>query len=444
MSQPQMKAEAIRDKRRREDRSEELSKKGWYHSMELPSGVIHGFLSLDELNERWSRFPLPGNLAGTRLLDIGTWDGWFAFTAERRGAEVVAMDCVEQENFLRARRELGSNVRYEVCDIYRLPEREVGTFDYTLFLGVLYHLRHPLRGLEIVCALTRQLAIVDSFIVDDEESNVRPIPWMEFYENRELGNQVDNWVGPTLPCLLALCRSAGFARVEYIGTTHRHALVACYRSWEPPPEHPSTAPPLLTAVANGRLGDFGINFDSRAEEFVACWFETSDERLRREDLRVEIGGFGVHAVFLNQTGQKALASFLLPPGLKPGWHAVRIRTTRSHFSAVGQIAVDMPIHVKHIDIRAAADSLNWRKNAVSLDGGGYLTLWIEGVAENADRNNIRVYWDHTRLPVDHISIPDESRIVQVNVRVPSSVGTGPCRLEVRHGDARAGIVVGAY
>jgi hypothetical protein len=294
-----------------------------------------------------------------------------------------------------------------------------------------------------VCALTRELAIVDSFIVDDEELNVRPIPWMEFYENRELGNQVDNRVGPTPPCLLALCRSAG-ARVEYISTTHRHALVACYRSWEPLPEHPSTAPPVLTAVATGRLGDFGINFDSRAEEFVACWFDTSDERQRREDLRVEIGGFGVHAVFLNQTGQKALAAFLLPPGLGRGWHTVRLRTTRSHFSEGKQIAVDIPIHVKHIDIRAATDSLDCRKNAVSLESGGYLTLWIEGVAENADRNNIRVYWEHMRLPVDHISIPDESRIVQVNVRVPSSVGTGPCRLEVRHGNARAGIVVDAY
>jgi hypothetical protein len=40
--------------------------------------------------------------------------------------------------------------------------------------------------------------------------------------------------------------------------------------------------------------------------------------------------------------------------------------------------------------------------------------------------------------------PDESRIVQVNIRVPASMGTGPCRLEVRHGDARAGIAVDAY
>jgi tRNA (mo5U34)-methyltransferase len=238
------------------DSSEELAKTGWYHSMELPSGVVQGFTPLDDLRQRWSLFPLPENLTGTRLLDIGTWDGWFAFEAERRGAEVVAVDIAAQENFYHAHRELKSNVRYEVCEVYKLPELRIGTFDYTLFLGVLYHLRHPLRALEVVCALTKQLAIVDSFIVVDEGGERRsPIPWMEFYEHTELANQVDNWVGPTLPCLLALCRSAGFARVEYLGTRHDHALVACHRFWEPPPEHPSTAAPVLTAATNARLGD---------------------------------------------------------------------------------------------------------------------------------------------------------------------------------------------
>jgi tRNA (mo5U34)-methyltransferase len=227
--------DAVHAKRGSEDFSAELAQKGWYHSMELPSETIQGFLSLDDLRARWAEFPLPDDLSGTRLLDIGTWDGWFAFEAERRGAEVVAVDNVEQENF-------HYGVRYEVCEIYRLPELATGTFDYVLFLGVLYHLRHPLRALEIVCAMTKQLAIVDSFIVDDVGANATPIPWMEFYEHTELANQVDNWVGPTLPCLLALCRSAGFARVEYLGTKHRHAQIACYRHWEPPPEHPSTPP----------------------------------------------------------------------------------------------------------------------------------------------------------------------------------------------------------
>jgi tRNA (mo5U34)-methyltransferase len=433
--------EAILEKRRSQDFSNELAKTGWYHSMELPSGVIQGFHSLDNLRRRWSQFPLPDNLAGTRLLDIGTWDGWFAFEAERRGAEVVAVDLVGQENFYHAHQELKSKVRHEVCEIYRLPELKTGPFDYTLFLGVLYHLRHPLRALEIVCALTKQVAIVDSFVVDDEGANATPIPWMEFYEHMELGNQVDNWVGPTLPCLLALCRSAGFARVEHTGTMGQHAQIACYRCWEPPPEHPSTDAPVLAAATNTRFGDFGINFDSRSEEFLSCWFTSTDEQLSREDLRVEIGGFGVHAVSLDRREQFLHAAFLLAPGLAPGWHAVRLRTTRSLFSEAVTIAVDVPIQVESIRVRGLADSVTWRQNTVELDAGGHLAIWIEGLAENADLNNVRVYWGQRRLPVEFVSKQDGTSIRQVNVRVPAFVGTGAQRLEVRHGQARAEITV---
>jgi hypothetical protein len=264
---------------------------------------------------------------------------------------------------------------------------------------------------------------------------------MEFYEHTELANQVDNWVGPTLPCLLALCRSAGFARVEYIGTTDQHARVACYRCWEPPPENPTTAAPVLTGTQNTRPGDWGINFDSRSEEFLNCWFTSADEHLRREDLRVEIGGFGVHAVSLNRSGPELHAAFLLPPGLAPGWHAVRLRTTRSLFGEVLRIAVDMPIRVTHIRVRGAADGLTWRENTVELNAGGHLVLWIEGAAENADRNDIRVYWEQRRLPVEFVSSPHAESVRQVNVRVPAFVGKGARRLEVRHGDARAEVNV---
>src|SRR5579864_3128637 len=88
---------SILEKRRREDFSEELRAAGWYHSIDLPDGrIIRWFLSIEELRERFAQFPLPPDLSGTRELDIGTWDGWFAFEAERRGAEVVAIDNVEQ------------------------------------------------------------------------------------------------------------------------------------------------------------------------------------------------------------------------------------------------------------------------------------------------------------------------------------------------------------
>jgi tRNA (mo5U34)-methyltransferase len=417
----------VLQKRRSEDFSAELLKIGWYHSMELPGDrVIHGFLSLEELRERFAEFPLPPDLSGKRVLDIGTWDGWFAFEAERRGAEVVAVDNIEQENFYYARRELGSRVVYDVAEVYELRERKLAPFDYTFFLGVLYHLRHPLLALEIVCELTTDIAIVDSFIVDDDyrgATGASPIPWMEFYETTELSNQVDNWVGPTLECLLALCRSAGFARAELFNVKHRHARVACYRHWEPPPEPAAAEAPVLRAALNGRWGDNGINFNTRKEEFLTYWFTSSETDLRREDLRPEVSGYGAPALaLLRDSEHEWHASIHLPPGLQPGWHDVRLRTVRSGFSNTCPIAVDMSVKTTAIAIVDVCDGRTWQPGEVQFrpdEKWGFLVLWIRGLAANCDRNNVRVYSESQRLPVDFVSSSETSGVRQVNARIPA-------------------------
>jgi tRNA (mo5U34)-methyltransferase len=323
----------ILEKRAREDFGQQLDQLGWDHSMELPGGVIQGFLKLEELRERFASYGLPDDLTGKRVLDIGTWDGWFAFECERRGAEVVAVDLVEQANFRYAHRALNSNVRYVLADVY-IPRLGLGVFDYTLFLGVLYHLRHPLLALDIVCALTKEIAIVDSFVLEGEDRRhiETPVPSMEFYETDELGRNVDNWFGPTLDCLQAMCRSAAFAWVEFKDLRHRHATLACHRKWEAVPQDAPAAAPALTAALHS--GNYGINFDPhRLEEFLTCWFETEQAGLTRNDLRPEIAGYGVPALTLREEAQgKMHFSCRLPPGIGSGWHEVQLRTTDSGFS----------------------------------------------------------------------------------------------------------------
>jgi 2-polyprenyl-3-methyl-5-hydroxy-6-metoxy-1,4-benzoquinol methylase len=104
------------------DFSRTLASQGWFHSAELPDGtLIEGHNSLASLRERYARFPLPSDLAGRRVLDVGAWDGWFSFEAERRGAKVTAIDCVEIENFLYLRRAFTSNVDYRVLDLFEVP-----------------------------------------------------------------------------------------------------------------------------------------------------------------------------------------------------------------------------------------------------------------------------------------------------------------------------------
>ena len=149
-----MPADAIRDARKRQDRSRELAEKGWYHSFELPDGtLIDGVNPLARLRERFARFPIPADLCGKRVLDIGAWDGWFTFEAERRGAAVTSIDCVEAPHFIELHRKLSSRADYRILEIYELPAAGLGKFDIVFLLGVLYHLRHPLLALEIVCAL---------------------------------------------------------------------------------------------------------------------------------------------------------------------------------------------------------------------------------------------------------------------------------------------------
>src|SRR5580692_11155084 len=174
---------------------EKFGKLGWYHSIELPDGsVIPGLQTLDQLRERIARYPIPQDLNGKRVLDIGAWDGWFSFEMERRGATVVAVDAIKQDTLLEAKRLLNSRVEFVVEDVQRLSPRDIGYFDIVLFFGVLYHLKHPLLALERVCELTTDMACIESLVTDDPPSG--QVPLMEFYEGNELAGQYDNWTCP--------------------------------------------------------------------------------------------------------------------------------------------------------------------------------------------------------------------------------------------------------
>jgi len=425
--------------RRGADFSEELAARGWYHSFELPDGTrFEGCNSMEIQHLRWSRFPLPADLHGLRVLDIGAWDGWFTFEAERCGADVTAMDCIEVPNFRRIHRALGSRAAYHILDFYELPEARIGSFDVVFFLGVLYHLKHPLLALEIVCALTTNTAIIESFVTDAEtwRQHQDAIPSMEFYETDELGNQLDNWIGPTVSCLKAMCRAAGFARVELMHSAGFTAGVACFRKWEPPPVDPRESAPELAAVMNNR--SFGVNFASRKDEYLSCWFRTNRESVRREDLRFEVGDFGIPVLWVKREPDgRWLANFRLPPGLTSGWHRVRARFADSGFSNELRIAVDLPTHVERIQIKAAYDGRSWRPGEVSLRSGGFLSCWVEGLSENADRANTGVWLDDVRLFVEYVGEPDAAGMRQVTAVVPADAPHGGHELRVECGGVRS-------
>ncbi len=307
-----------------------LSRKGWYHSIEAPGGsVIQGLISIDALKKRLSSFPIPDDLTGKRVLDVGAWTGWCSFEMERRGAEVVASDCVAFEEFEAARQMLGSSVEHRTLDVDELSPESVGLFDYVLLFGVLYHLRDPLTALGRICSITKEAAFVESFVLDDELGSERCL--MEFYETGELGGQIDNWFVPNTSCLLAMCRSAGFARVDLEYVVERRAGVTCRRQWEPPDPHPNCAAPWINSAVNNRTDD--IYFHKNKDEYVCLYFKTGEEKLTKEQLRVVVDGLGLPILALADLGRQGWqANFRVPPGLSIGPHESRLRTLHSPYS----------------------------------------------------------------------------------------------------------------
>jgi tRNA (mo5U34)-methyltransferase len=408
----------------------DLAQKGWWHSFELPDGsIIQGVNDLAGQKSRIAQFPIAADLTGKRVLDIGAWDGWFSFEMERRGAEVMAVDNWDNDRFRYIHQALGSRVDYRILDVYDLHPDKIGRFDIVLFLGVLYHLKHPLLALEKVCALTTELAAVDSYFAARLKSGAL----MEFYELDELGGQFDNWVGPSVECLLAFCRTAGFARVELRNVIRHSACVACYRKWEPAaPASGSPPPDLVRALHNT---NFGINFCAARDEYVSCWFRSPENALRREDVQPEVAGFGSQPTSLRlQPDGLWQVNFKLPPGLARGWHEVRLRTRHSPWSSAQRIAVDLEAVSNSLAITGVCDGASWTPGEVALGHESMLTLWVAGLPENADRYNVRVHLGQTRLALEYVSPPSGDAPRQLNAKIPPGAQVGEYTVTVAMGD----------
>lgn len=194
---------------------EAVRRHDWYHSIELRPGIVTPGRAAER--NVLPFLGIPADLSGKTVLDIGCWDGFFSFECERRGAKrVVAADVWEtlgRDAFDFARAELDSAVEPVQASVYDLPEALRGErFDLVLFLGVLYHLKHPLLALEKAARVTAPggLAIVET-AVDAEALMDRPL--MAFYPGDELNGDPTNWWTPNVPALASMLGTCGFADV---------------------------------------------------------------------------------------------------------------------------------------------------------------------------------------------------------------------------------------
>ena len=211
----------------------------WYHSIDHGSGVVTpGWF---DTRPALGRVPLAASLAGRRCLDVGTWDGFWAFEMEKRGAdEVVAIDIEDPERwdwpprerlaprggglavladrkpagagFAEAARALGSKARRVDRSVYELDPEVDGRFDVVFVGSLLLHLRDPVRALDRVRAVcSGQAVIADT--VEAIPSLLRPRTPTARLE----GSERPWWWLPNRAGLHQMVRSAGFDILEATG-----------------------------------------------------------------------------------------------------------------------------------------------------------------------------------------------------------------------------------
>ncbi len=417
-------------KRRMNPVRETLTSLGLYHSFRLPGGdVLQGAMPLEDQERRLAAFELPTDLAGRRVLDIGPWDGYYSFEMERRGAAVMAIDYVDLDTFRALHCAFGSRVEYRRLDIYELDPQRDGQFDIVLCLGVLYHLKHPLLGLEKACAVTRDRCIVDTFVSDGEAwlAGIRaPLPYIEFYERDELAGQLDNWCGPSVSAVLSLVRAAGFASAELLRVTDTTATVAAHRRWRHLP--PDEGPPIKLIGLNCHLHR-GRSFRSHKEEYIALWCEWTDPTPPAlEEVFPEIDSFGVAPISSDFTEAGLLISLRVPPGLSPGEHQARVKIGNFAWSAYKEFFVDLSPIATALTIESAQDGIVWRENEVDWQNGGWLTLWIDGLSPEADAGNTVIEIDN----IPHLPEAVFPATGQLNLRLRPVISSGLRRVRVKH------------
>ncbi len=188
----------------------------WWHRILMPDGtytdgvVWHG---PDGGDWPTQRFGIPEDLTGKRVIDIGAWDGFFSFEAEKRGADfVLATDCTQAAGgnpsgtagFEYARGARASKVAFKRLNIERMQHEY--TYDLVMCFGVLYHLKSPLLAMENLANLTTEggTCLIETAI------SYQPGSLLEYKPGHD--NDPTNYFYPTVNWVHDAAREAGFTK----------------------------------------------------------------------------------------------------------------------------------------------------------------------------------------------------------------------------------------
>jgi tRNA (mo5U34)-methyltransferase len=199
----------------------------WYHTQELAPGVVTP--GMFDLRPHVDRYRVPDDLSGMRVLDVGTFEGFWAFELERRGAEVVALDVDDLQDldwpprlrpapdaerrgggFALAHRALESRVERVAMPVYEARPERLGHFDLVFCGSVMIHLRNPMLALERIAALCGGRLI----FADEYSRRLDRLRWLGIGGGAEFLGESPwmTWWRPGSRTWVAMIRCAGFER----------------------------------------------------------------------------------------------------------------------------------------------------------------------------------------------------------------------------------------
>ena len=204
----------------------------WYHNVVFAPGVMSNPPNPDYPASRWRVLDeiIPKDLRGKSVLDIGCNSGFFSLEMKKRGANrVVGVDIMP---YLLAQSRFASHWFDLPLELYECGAYDVQSlqskFDVVVFVGVLYHLKHPLYALEQIAAICNETMYFQSVVRgpagDIEARDDYPVnevavfdqpawPKLYFIEKKFNGDE-SNWWFATRSCLKAMLRTAGFRTIE--------------------------------------------------------------------------------------------------------------------------------------------------------------------------------------------------------------------------------------
>lgn len=234
-------------------REEEIARLGpWFHNLHLPDGAqtapYHELGDFPAFKWRQIAPHIPPDLTGWRALDVGCNAGYYTFELARRGAHVTGIDVeplfLQQAKWAAGEFGLRERVELRHMQVYDLAHADE-TFDLVLFMGVFYHLRYPMLGLDIVAQCVERLMVFQTLtmpgeeVVEDtrrdadimEREAFRQPGWpvMAFIEHAYVGDPT-NWWAANHACVEAMLRSSGLRIVERPG----HEIYVCAPNAEEP------------------------------------------------------------------------------------------------------------------------------------------------------------------------------------------------------------------